>query len=862
MDVVDETLTYEAVEKPGWMSVSSSGLITGTPTNDDVGSHSVTVLVRDSAGAIDQKTFSLTVNNTNDAPLIDVGDTTGALPDAVEGSIFSHQLTVTDVDVGDSHRFSMSSVTDISWLSLDSETGLLSGTPDDEDVGLYEIVFSVEDAAGAVSTSDPITLTVNNINDPVYIDDGQTPLFRSEVLNSYRILISDEDLNDSYTFTAAGLPSWMSLDPSTGVISGTPGRADDGVYDISITVEDSGGFTDTKMIQITSSSYEYSILGLDDDFFIGDTDRDWIETGGGSDTIHAGIGDDVVVVQGQGDTTVDTGTGDDEVRVESDWSGTLLLKSGVGSNTLVIDQFVTFMEVVDDTSLKITFTNGSEIIVEDHYTIGEEGLYSVSSNGFQTIEVEGVTGIDNPYPDKDVQLIGGSDSSDIVQAPTEVNEDVVYIISTEAGDDTVYLGGGYNKAIGGTGLDTFYISSEAQNTTIYADLEGSSSIYSKANATLSPDAEGPSGGSNTDFGDAVHLGWLKSEITLTQQGAGYFRIEHADTGSVIDLYDVEELYFKDGEYKALTEGRVIGSNDWIGSANGMEIDYHQNNVRFEIKDKDTIVVKASGPVMVTEEMVEEVIYWTSPQERFAGVVWYEADYPTVDFDSHALFGGGDGIRNVEYINNGLQTYETYMDDIVIWEGSRTEVDAFDFGGTSVNVINVSSEDIAGNSVFDTVGTEGIDLIFGTSQDDMIDGKGGDDIIFGGDGDDVIIGGAGDDVLVGGDGSDILRGDSVASNDAALTAWQTAADTFNTANAGNTITFDENLLSLDDSGMLSNDGNDVIIGGDGLDDIKSGDGRNFVTSGKADIDGDGQANLDLINQNIDNHEHLLNDEEWV
>ena len=33
-------------------------------------------------------------------------------------------------------------------------------------------------------------------------------------------------------------------------------------------------------------------------------------------------------------------------------------------------------------------------------------------------------------------------------------------------------------------------------------------------------------------------------------------------------------------------------------------------------------------------------------------------------------------------------------------------------------------------MFDTIGTEGIDLIFGSAADDMIDGKGGDDIIFG------------------------------------------------------------------------------------------------------------------------------------
>ena len=42
-DVVAETLTFEAVTKPDWMTVSSIGLITGTPDNDDVGEHTVTV---------------------------------------------------------------------------------------------------------------------------------------------------------------------------------------------------------------------------------------------------------------------------------------------------------------------------------------------------------------------------------------------------------------------------------------------------------------------------------------------------------------------------------------------------------------------------------------------------------------------------------------------------------------------------------------------------------------------------------------------------------------------------------------------------------------------------------------------------
>ena len=135
----------------------------------------------------------------------------------------------------------MSSDEDISWLSLDATTGLLTGAPDDEQVGVYNITFSVEDAAGVVSTSDAISLTVQNINDPVYVDDGQTSMFRSDIENVYQIKISDEDLADSYSFTANNLPSWMSLDTSTGVLSGSPTRADDSDYNVEVTVTDSGG---------------------------------------------------------------------------------------------------------------------------------------------------------------------------------------------------------------------------------------------------------------------------------------------------------------------------------------------------------------------------------------------------------------------------------------------------------------------------------------------------------------------------------------------------------------------------------------------------------------------------------------------
>ena len=184
---------------------------------------------------------------------------------------------------------------------------------------------------------------------------------------------------------------------------------------------------------------------------------------------------------------------------------------------------------------------------------------------------------------------------------------------------------------------------------------------------------------------------------------------------------------------------------------------------------------------------------------------------------------GNGIKFVVSDGDTIQVLEAgKKGDRVLWEGNRLEVDAFNFGnGVSINVINISDADVFDNPIVYTMGTEGVDLIFGNDSDNLIDGKGGDDIIFGGGGNDVIIGGEGDDVITGGDGDDIIRGDGVDVDDAAVAYFEDA---------------DVSGDSLSASDMIT-DGNDTIIGGDGVDDIESGNGENFVASGRVDLDGD-------------------------
>jgi hypothetical protein len=53
---------------PSWLSLSG-GTISGTPTDADVGSHNVTVAITDNSGGTDTQSFTIVVQNVNDAPI-------------------------------------------------------------------------------------------------------------------------------------------------------------------------------------------------------------------------------------------------------------------------------------------------------------------------------------------------------------------------------------------------------------------------------------------------------------------------------------------------------------------------------------------------------------------------------------------------------------------------------------------------------------------------------------------------------------------------------------------------------------------------------------------------------------------------
>ena len=103
-------------------------------------------------------------------------------------------------------------------------------------------------------------------------------------------------------------------------------------------------------------------------------------------------------------------------------------------------------------------------------------------------------------------------------------------------------------------------------------------------------------------------------------------------------------------------------------------------------------------------------------------------------------------------------------------------------------------------------------------------------------------------LVDGAGDNTIRGDMVDEMDAAREYF---ADLDG---------FDTSTLSIETSKVI--EGNDVILGGDGVDDIDSGDGENFVSSGRLELETEGETDLETLRDHIKSHKDIFDDDDWI
>ncbi|EJL6395691.1 tandem-95 repeat protein [Vibrio navarrensis] len=190
-DVDSQAFSFSITNKPAWASFdAATGTLSGTPSNDDVGTYAgIVITVSDGSATATLNTFSIVVNNVNDAPAI---SGTPALT-VNEDSAYRFAPQTSDVD-SSSLSFSISNKP--SWASFNTATGVLSGTPANEHVGTTEnIVITVSDGELSASLA-AFNLTVINVNDaPVAVNDTFVFTESNDGIYLLDVLSNDSDVD-------------------------------------------------------------------------------------------------------------------------------------------------------------------------------------------------------------------------------------------------------------------------------------------------------------------------------------------------------------------------------------------------------------------------------------------------------------------------------------------------------------------------------------------------------------------------------------------------------------------------------------------------------------------------------------------
>lgn len=233
-----DALSFSASGLPSWASFdNSTGRLSGTPGQGDTGSNpGISISVTDGQATSSLPAFTITVlaTVTNAAPTISGIPATSV----VAGNNYSFTPTAADAD-GDALTFSISNAP--SWASFSTETGSLSGTPSNGDVGTYAgIRISVSDGVASASLAG-FSITVDDVNVPnraPQISGSPGTSVQAESAYLFKPSASDPD-GDTLSFSISRRPSWASFNNSTGALSGTPTDGDAGSYTgISISVSD------------------------------------------------------------------------------------------------------------------------------------------------------------------------------------------------------------------------------------------------------------------------------------------------------------------------------------------------------------------------------------------------------------------------------------------------------------------------------------------------------------------------------------------------------------------------------------------------------------------------------------------------
>ena len=240
-------LSYFLTRAPAGMAIDgAAGLVTWTPTAQQIGAHDVTVRVLDGRGGEATQTFTLSVvpDTGNRAPQI----VSTPLTDAFSGELYRYEATATDAD-GDALVFDL--VVKPSGMTIDPTSGEITWQPTREHVGQQHVIVRVRDGRGGVDLQSYDVMVGAAGTAPVLLP--PPPSHPAVALLPYEHQFHAHDADgDALTFQLTAAADGMTIDPDTGVLSWTPTLAQLRAHVVIVSVVDSSGLRDSMEFTLTA----------------------------------------------------------------------------------------------------------------------------------------------------------------------------------------------------------------------------------------------------------------------------------------------------------------------------------------------------------------------------------------------------------------------------------------------------------------------------------------------------------------------------------------------------------------------------------------------------------------------------------
>lgn len=226
---------------------TNSGLVSGTPTTAGAFSYSITATDSPVSTPATGPTISGTVNPPALAVVATPSSTTQV------GQAYS-QANVASGGTAP-YVYSVASGTLPAGTSLNTSTGLVSGTP--TAAGFFSYSIGATDSSSPAETASSLSVggTIGN----AAISLGSTPSAQTQVAQPYSQANTASGGSGLYTYTlnSGSLPAGTSLNPNTGLVSGTPTTA--GAFSYTILVTDSTNATGSSSVSGTISGQGFTL---------------------------------------------------------------------------------------------------------------------------------------------------------------------------------------------------------------------------------------------------------------------------------------------------------------------------------------------------------------------------------------------------------------------------------------------------------------------------------------------------------------------------------------------------------------------------------------------------------------------------